>query len=302
MSQHPVFSRFQIGDVPSVPATFVDWIGERIPDAHVDAHLFGDAAGRGGMNRRPPGYAPPFNEEYFEWIDLLEAALLAEEVFCFLELGAGYGRWSVRAACAARHLGKRCRLGLAEAAPEHVRAIHDVMAVNGVSRADYTVFECAIAGEHGEGDFVVRWPNGNPPIWYGQALTRNSMSRAAIVGEHEGRPLWRMSDGWGVIKVPQVPMSEVVAAYPRVDLLDLDLQGAEGDAVEEALVPLNERVQRMHIGTHSHEIEHRLRQALGAAGWTCVRDYPCTQENDTPFGRIAFVDGVQTWTNPRFTG
>ena len=292
IEQHPIFSRFQgwNGDAPE--GFFVDWIGDKVP-----AELFGR---EWAPSVGSAADFPPFSEEYFEWIDLLEMASQSGEVFTFLELGAGYGRWSVRAACAARQLGKRYRLGLVEAAPKHVRQIHAVLAANGIDRSEYAVFECAVAKETGEGVFVVDYPNGNaPPIWYGQALTRNSMRRASIVGEHEGFPLWRMSDGWGVIKIPQRPMSEIVAHYEHVDLADLDLQGTEAESVEEALPLLNERVRRLHIGTHSHEIEARLRELLTAAGWECVHDFACTQDNDTPFGRLSFVDGVQSWTNRR---
>ena len=102
------------------------------------------------------------------------------------------------------------------------------MGVNGIARTDYVVFESAIGKERGEGRFVVEYPDGNaPPVWYGQALTTNSMSQAQVVGEHEGFPLWRMTDGWGVIRVPQIPLSEVLSQYDNVDLADLDLQGAE---------------------------------------------------------------------------
>ena len=283
---HEVFSRFRgwTGDVHA--SLVVGWIGEKIPAAFVAAP--------------PVDRFPGFNEEYFEWIDVLEAAWQSSDLFTFLELGAGYGRWSARAACAARQLGKRYRLGLAEAAPRHIKQIHDVLAINGVHASDYTVFECAIAKERGEGAFIVERPDDKgPPLWYGQALTLNDMDGATVAGEHEGVPLWRMTDGWGVIKVKQIPLSEILTNYDNVDLADLDLQGVEADAVEESLSFLNDRVRRLHIGTHSHEIEARLQELLGGAGWTCLRAYACAQENDTPYGRITFADGVQTWINPR---
>jgi FkbM family methyltransferase len=294
IQHHGVFSRFTgwSGSVPE--GVIVDWIGDR-----VRASLLGQ---NWTPNTRAADDFPPFNEEYFEWIDVLEMARQARDVYTFLELGAGYGHRSTRAAWAARQLGKQCRLALAEAAPKHVRQIHAVMAANDVSTANYKVFQCAVSKEHGEGIFVVEWPDNNaPPIWYGQALTSNSMSRATVDGDHEGFPLWRMSDGWGVIKIPMVPMSEILSEYDNVDLADLDLQGAEAGAVEEALTLLTERVRRLHIGTHSHEIEAQLRDLLTGAGWECLRDYPCLQDNDTPFGRISFVDGVQTWTNRRLS-
>ena len=43
---------------------------------------------------------PRFDEEYFEWVDILEAVDQAAETFVMIELGAGYGRWCARAAAA----------------------------------------------------------------------------------------------------------------------------------------------------------------------------------------------------------
>jgi hypothetical protein len=110
-----------------------------------------------------------------------------------------------------------------------------------------------------------------------------------------------MRDGWGAIRVPQIPLSDIISKYTLIDLADLDLQGAEGGAIEESIGLLNERVRRLHIGTHSHDIEAHLRKTLSDAGWERLRDYPCARENDTPVGRVTFVDGVQTWDNPRLT-
>jgi hypothetical protein len=41
---------------------------------------------------------PGFNEEYFEWIDIFESVKNAKNEFVMFELGAGFGRWIVRAA------------------------------------------------------------------------------------------------------------------------------------------------------------------------------------------------------------
>lgn len=292
--QHEVLSRFTGWSGQAPTGTLVYWLGDKLP-----AHLFEKPW---TPQSRAATDFPPFDEEYFEWVDLLEAASDAGDTFTFLELGAGYGRWSARAACAARQLGKRYRLGLAEAAPKHIRQLHEVMVTNGVGPCEYDVFEAAIAGVRGEANFVVEWPEGKaPPQWYGQAITLNDMTGAEIVGEHEGLPLWRMIDGWGVVKLPQIPLSAVLANYAFVDLADFDLQGAEADAIEESLGILSKKVRRLHIGTHGHDIEARLRELLSGAGWECLRDFACAQENDTPYGLISFVDGVQSWINRRLT-
>lgn len=291
-SQHPVFSDFRGWSGQAPEGLSVHWIGDKTP-----ARFYGQPwqpHARSGVEY------PPFDEEYFEWIDVLEGARDARGTFVFLELGAGYGRWSARAACAARQLGKSFRLGMAEAAPRHITQLLEVMEVNGINPSLFDVYKSAITARHETINFVVGWPGGKePPSWYGQAITSNSMQGAELIGEHDGFPLWRMLDDWKVIKIPAMPLSEVIKNYQVVDVADFDLQGAEADAIEESLDLLGERVRRLHIGTHGHDIEARLREMLQARGWLCLRDYPCHGESDTPYGRIAFVDGVQSWINPK---
>jgi hypothetical protein len=53
-----------------------------------------------------PSY-PAINEEIFEWRMLLSAVLAAKGSFAMVEAGAGYGRWLVAGALAAKH--KRTR-------------------------------------------------------------------------------------------------------------------------------------------------------------------------------------------------
>ncbi len=89
-----------------------------------------------------PDY-PAFDEEYFEWIALLEAVAEAREQFVFIECGAGYGRWCVRAALAARHLNFHCTA--VEAEPTHCHWIGEHLADNGIDPADHEIIWAALA-------------------------------------------------------------------------------------------------------------------------------------------------------------
>lgn len=227
----------------------------------------------------------------------MEAVQSAGPTFTMLELGAGFGRWSVRGAIAAREKGKQSRFGLAEAEPKHIGQMHAYLALNGVAPSDYRVFDAAIGGAKAERVFCVDNAYSGPE-WFGQFVADWDVGDAPVVGEYYGRPLLDIEEGRRAIRVSQIPLSEVLTPYDRIDLADLDLQEAEGDAIEEAIVPLSAKVRRLHIGTHGKDIEQRLRNVLSAHGWICLRDYSVAQENDTPWGRIAFCDGVQTWINP----
>lgn len=290
---HAVFNDFAPFRGFVSPGFHVEYLGERYRTEIIPAW-----AKR--KTWRVEARVPSIDEEYFEWIDLLESVRSSGDTFTMLELGAGFGRWSVRGARAARRLGKRVRLGLAEAEPKHLAWMRRTLRDNGVSRRDYRIFEAAIGKEHGKAIFAVQQPrDSETPYWFGQAITENSMQGAKLVGVYHGRELWEQTDGWRVIYVPVVPLSEVLAHYDNIDLIDFDLQGAEAGAIAEGIDALTTKARRLHIGTHGAEIEAQLRATLTGAGWECLRDFPCHQTNETEYGPVPFVDGVQSWVNPR---
>ena len=93
-------------------------------------------------------------------------------------------------------------------------------------------------------------------------------------------------------------LDQILTKHDRVDLIDLDVQGAELEVLSSAMEPLSRKVKRLHIGTHSAKIEEGLRKLFSSHGWDNVNDYRCQSLNQTPYGEIEFQDGVQTWVNP----
>jgi hypothetical protein len=81
----------------------------------------------------------------------------------------------------------------------------------------------------------------------------------------------------------------------------MDIQGSEHDVLAGAIGAINEKVKRLHIGTHSPAIEASLHVLLGENGWTCLRNYPGQGRHATEFGEMDFEDGIQTWINPRLS-
>ena len=70
-----------------------------------------------------------------------------------------------------------------------------------------------------------------------------------------------------------------------VDLIDMDIQGAEADVVEASRDLLDQRVKRVHIGTHGGDIEARLRAAFAGMGWHCHYDFTHGGDAATPSAR-----------------
>jgi hypothetical protein len=149
----------------------------------------------------------------------------------------------------------------------------------------------------------VPFPVGRASAHYGQTIRRSADEAYPDVRQRRrlkarailGRP---PASADGVRWVPAVTLEELLSPYPRVDLVDLDVQGLELAVLTAAMDLIETRVRRLHIGTHSTDIEAGLRELLSGRHWECVHDYPCQARAATPYGEIAFGDGVQTWLNP----
>lgn len=275
---HPVFASFARfrGVVP--PRYHANFLGVVTQNAFIAGmitalgHKFPDA---GDMEVDYPA----FDEEYFEWIDLLEAVLEARDAFTMIELGAGYGRWLVNAAAAARQRRGDLRITLVgvEAEPTHFAWMTQHFQDNGLDPQKHVLIEAAIDAHDGVVSFYV----GKPDEWYGQ--------RIADHGDTE-RP---------IRKVKTINLNQILARLDSVDLIDLDIEGAELAVLTSAIGELDRRVKRIHIGTHTKDIEQGLRTLFRDHAWYKRNDYEVGSTELTQWGRLSFNNGVQTWINPR---
>jgi FkbM family methyltransferase len=244
---------------------------------------------------------PRFREGYFQWVDLLESVRDARDRYVVCELGAGYGKWCVRAGRAIGLLNPMpFKCVAAEAEPQHFLWMREHFSDNGVDPADHDLLWAAAGPRSG----VVPFWMGEADTWYGQAacdadlpvLDARARRRLRARGLL-GRPP-RTSNQRRVSWVPMVTLWELIADETYVDLLDLDVQGLELEVLEAAEALVDHRVRRVHIGTHSREIEDGLRTLFRRLNWRCLHDYPGVAVAQTPYGEISFKDGVQSWVNP----
>lgn len=237
---------------------------------------------------------PAFDEEYFEWIDLLQAVAAAKQAFTMIELGAGYGRWLANGVAALQSTNRLpYRLIGVEPEPTHYQWMKLHFKDNRVDLQKCHLLEAAASGTDGWVWFYV----GRPDEWYGQAIAPTvsggllrklgaSLTKSGMVGSEEVR------------KVRSISLNTLLQPLEQVDLIDLDVQGAELEVLESSHEQLCEKVGRVHIGTHSRNIEEGLRVLFRGLGWTNLNDYGSNSESETPYGSIKFQDGVQTWVNP----
>jgi FkbM family methyltransferase len=268
---HKVFLHFGCWEGIVQPGYQADFVG-----AFTRASFY-----KGSPCCKEPAYIstdyPEFNEEYFPWIDVLESVVTAKEKFVMMELGAGYGKWLARAAKALQQIsGIPCLLIGVEAEPEHYQWMKMHLSDNGIDPKDHILIEAAVSDQNGH----VMFETGRADEHYGQQIITQGTSPSLSIKE-----------------VPAVSLNTLLHSLNKVDLIDLDVQGAELRILTAAAEELNRKVKRIHIGTHHPSIEDGLRFLLSNMGWKCLNDYFCKQECSTPYGIIKFDDGVQTWIN-----
>lgn len=183
-----------------------------------------------------------------------------------------------------------------EAEPTHFAWIKTHFQDNGLDPNQHQVIQAAAASTAGKMWFCA----GKPSEWYGQSVADPPSRARAILRALKLEPLARnYTQGLKFKKVRTITLSEILAGVKKADLIDIDIQGAELSVVESSKKMLSAKAKRVHIGTHSREIEDELRTLFSSLGWKNIHDYSCHRTNDTPFGAIPFCGGIQTWLNPR---
>jgi len=285
---HPIFEKFPCWEGEVEAGLSANFLGVLTRDR------FFTMMEKNPCRRHVKTSLPAFDEEYFEWIDVLESIALAHNDFTMIELGAGYGRWMVHATAALRSTtGIPYRLIGVEPEPTHFKWIKTHFKDNNIVARKHQLIKAAAADHDGWTWFYI----GRPDEWYGQAIAPNI--KAGALREVKAWFTKRKYIGnEQVKKVKSISLNTLLRPLERVDLIDLDVQGAELAVLEAASKQLGGKVKRVHIGTHGQDIERGLRALFQGLGWEKLNDYACNSECETPYGRIKFGDGVQTWVNP----
>lgn len=291
---HPAFDRLSDYTGQAEPGFEIDFLGIRTRCEY----------SAGAIITAMPVHTPVDpHEDYFEWIDLLESILTANDRYTMMELGAGYGRWAVRGAAALRQLrGLPFHVVAVEGEPRHYRWLQQHMSDNHIHPPACTLIRGVVSGRRDGVLFYVGSPAGDsnePASWYGQAIAKEYEAvDKSLSGQHEGQDVVTLKSGWKAVTTRSYLLTDILPETDRIDLIDMDVQGEELNVISSAIEVLNQRVARLHIGTHSPDIETGLRELLNRHGWECKADYPGAQTNQTPWGPVEFVDGVQSWVNP----
>jgi FkbM family methyltransferase len=256
------------------------------------------ASGRSSLYDEDQTYPHRDSEDYFEWIDLLTSIARAEDTFTMLEVGAGYGRWIANAAAAIKRLksGKdlRTRLVALEANKRRFALMVRNCEENGIPKADTELRREACTAD---GSPVIMKCNDD----YGTGIVRNDALLNAAPFKHSESVVVQDASGgkFTIEKVPATKLPEMLTQ--SVDFLDMDIQGAELDVLSSSMKALTQQVKLVHIATHSIMIDARLAHLFHLHEWRPRFLFPFGQDSATQFGRFHFLDGIQSWENPRFS-
>lgn len=298
---HPIFSRFNRFCGTAPPGYGIDFLGTKIDSQFV----LGILTYKEGEYLQTP--YPVVDEEYFEWIDLLESVAAAHDSYTMIDLGAGYGRWAVRAAYAVQQFNPNlpCRVIAVEAEPTVFTWMGRHFENNGICAAKHSLINRAVSEDPGDALFYIGAPPGqwdrSLNDWYGQSLirTEDMSGDSEEAGEYCGFKVRRHWTGWRSISLPTISLDGLLKNLERVDLIDMDIEGQELPSIRAAIEQLDAKVKRLHIGTHGIEIERDLKELLSSHGWECQTDYSVFSTNQTPWGQVSFENGVQSWVNPK---
>jgi FkbM family methyltransferase len=218
-----------------------------------------------------------------EWAAALRAVDCAEETFRIVELGCGWGCWMVNTGVAARARGLAVELIGVEGEAQHLQSARRTLRLNGFDRTHFRLHH-AVAGP---APGLAIFPRAAPGSagWGGEAVFRPSPDALAAARDRPD------------VQVLKCLTLSQLARGRRIDLLHIDIQGAEVDFVRANMEQMRRSVRRVLIGTHGRVIEGALMTIFQADGWALEMERPAIMPLQAGRPQLA-IDGVQMWRNP----
>jgi FkbM family methyltransferase len=294
IQHHPIFDSFQFEVRIQSPGWQINGLGVRSRDYFAD---------QSDWNVKfTPAAKPNFDESYFEWVDVLTAVRNAKNHFRMIEVGAGYGPWITIAGVALKQTSNMpFQLIGIEAEPTRFKWMKEHLLDNNLPLNGHH-FYCGLVNGDGKS------------AWFDIGDSNKSYGATVLGGQNIPRLFTHGLRGWMKFQLKRrklrkigakrpeylssFRLSRILEHYPKVDLVDMDIQGSELEVIKDSIADLNKKVKSIHIGTHSNLIESELEKIFKSNGWENIWNFHHGTLEETPFGKIRFSDGVQTWVNP----
>jgi Methyltransferase FkbM domain len=232
-----------------------------------------------------------FHAEAPEYIAVADSVKRAGSRYCIAELGAAWGPWIGLGGVMASNRGvKAIELIGIEALPARFELLRRHLAVNSLrpEEGDETTLgavTCRLMAGAATATRTEVWFPDVPVTDLGSAISGADSGR-----DYRGRRVRNL-------RVQGYPLAEILRDA-RVDLLHVDVQGAELELVRANLDLLARQVSAMMIATHSRVIEGELIALLYENGWQLELEKPCRVAwRPKPPSQEAMteLDGCQYW-------
>jgi FkbM family methyltransferase len=233
-----------------------------------------------------------WHSEAIEWIGLLKSVTTARDRYVALELGAGWGPWSVAGAAAARHLGiQDIHLHAVEADPGHFEFLLRHFQENHLDPAAHRLIQAAVGAEPGR----ARWPKVENPAddWGSSPMEAGASGQVDHIG--------RRFDEWMDVEI--VGIRDLLAEQAVWDLVHIDVQGWEVGICRAAIALMDEKVRWVVIGTHDSKLHGDLIDLFFQQGWALENEKPPRfewKQGARSLVAMTTHDGTQVWRNPKW--
>jgi FkbM family methyltransferase len=222
-----------------------------------------------------------------EWAAALRSVDLAatrgQTTYRIIEAGCGWGCWITNMGVAARARGLAVDLIGIEGDAYHLTSAAKTLVLNGFEVGQFSLHHGVAGPRPGKAIFPVHATDGAnwgaEPVFY-----PDPPILAAATHRKDVQILDCMT------------LTDLAHGQP-VDLLHIDIQGAEVDFIRGNFDAITAHVKRVLIGTHSRVIEGQLCDWFARHGWRMEMDRAviATLADGKP---ITQIDGVQLWANP----
>lgn len=277
-----VMESFAVPDRKPEPGIVKNFLDVRVPPKILPRALNGL---EGQLEPLPdPGN---WHADIAEWAAALLSVVRASGTYRIVELGCGWGCWMVNMGAAARARGLAVDLIGIEGDPGHLSNAREVLELNGFDDRQFSLHHGIAAPKPGKAIFPD--PEAGTALWGGEAIF------------YPEADTLRQAEGDKTVQVLDCKTLLELSGHRVIDLLHIDIQGAEAEFVTGNMGEMHSFVRRVLIGTHSRAIEGRLCEHFIDHGWIMEMERPAIAPLKA--GRpVIRIDGVQMWSNPALTG
>ncbi|MBT3534997.1 MAG: hypothetical protein HN478_14030 [Rhodospirillaceae bacterium] len=261
----------------------------------------------GAANLTP---APTFDdgEVFFEQAAIHKAVMEARDKFVMFELGGGYAARTVDAhAALQQHNPMPNKFVVVEAEPTHFEWALRHMQTNGMDPEDHWMINALVGtdnepkifllGEGFYGNSIVSQNDIEQMITNlrGDLTPADVLRRLMLTARCGVQQPYNMEDGTRHFDfgfVSSVPLKDILQPFDYVDLMDVDIQGAERFVLPGSMAAINKKVRRIHLATHGDDLHKDMWDLFFEHGWMCETDFAPDSHHQSPLGSFKNNDGI----------